>query len=127
VVDGWKADGSCMIDKENGALVVDSVGEDPYFMLEKMDAVSGDSLVVRLRMKSNASGTACVYYNKPAAGRTVNFPVQHDGEWHEYEVKIPVKTLSALRIDPSRGPGTMEIDWIRLEQAGQVVQKWNFE
>ena len=127
VVDGWKASGTCMIDKENGCLVVVSTGEDPYFELEEMDAVTGGSLVVRLRMKSNAAGTACVYYNKPAPVRTVNFPVQHDGEWHEYEIKIPVTTLSALRIDPSRGPGTLEVDWIRLEQAGRVAQKWNFE
>jgi hypothetical protein len=41
-------------------------------------------------------------------------------------VKIPVTTLSALRIDPSRGPGTLEVDWIRLEQAGSVVKEWNF-
>ncbi|VGO15715.1 Arylsulfatase [Pontiella desulfatans] len=127
VIDGWKASGTCMIHQENGALVVESTGEDPYFELEKMDKVTGGSWVVRLRMKSNAAGTACLYYNTPAPGRTVNFPVQHDGKWHEYEVKIPAATLSGLRIDPSRGPGTMEIDWIRLEQAGQVVQKWNFE
>ena len=54
------------------------------------------------KVKSNSSGTACVYYNKPAPVRTVNFPVQHDDKWHEYEVEIPVTTLSALRIDPAR-------------------------
>jgi hypothetical protein len=38
-----------------------------------------------------------------------------------------VKRLDALRIDPSRGAGELSVDWIRLEQAGQVVKEWDFE
>ena len=56
----------------------------------------------------------------------VNFPVRHDGEWHEYEVKIPATQLSGLRIDPSRGAGEMMIDWIRLEQGGKIIESWDF-
>ena len=32
-----------------------------------------------------------------------------------------------LRIEPSRGPGTMAIDWIRLEQGGEIIEAWEFE
>jgi hypothetical protein len=79
-------------------------------------------------MKSDSSGTGTVYYNKPAAAvRTVAFPVVHDGNDHEYKVAVPVETLDALRIDPSRGAGTMTIDWIRiLDHSGQTVKEWNF-
>jgi hypothetical protein len=79
-------------------------------------------------MKSDSSGTGTVYYNKPAAAvRTVAFPVIHDGKVHEYKVAVPVETLDALRLDPSRGAGTMEIDWIRIfNDSDQMVQEWDF-
>jgi hypothetical protein len=39
---------------------------------------------------------------------------------------IPVAESAGLRIDPARGLGKMEVDWIRLGQAGRVVEEWSF-
>ena len=60
VVDGWEAQGTCMITKEDGVLVVDSVGEDPVILLKSFKPLSGGDWLVRLRMLSNSSGPACI-------------------------------------------------------------------
>ena len=69
-----------------------------------------------------------VYYNEPAnLKRTVPLPVQHDREWHEVEVEIPVSSLNGLRVDPSTGPGRIGFDWIRIKDAsGETVREWDF-
>jgi hypothetical protein len=53
----------------------------------------------------------------------------HDGQWHEYSEKLPIiGALSALRIDPAAGQGTIEIEWIRLRGLDDAVLKeWNFK
>ncbi|MEI8207410.1 MAG: metallophosphoesterase [Kiritimatiellales bacterium] len=128
-VGGWLASGStCTLETAAGALVVNSTGGDPYFSVQKLTAVPGGPFTIRLRMKSDSSGAALVYYNKPfGKDHTVGFPVEHDGQWHEYEAAIPAPNLDALRLDPSTAPGRIEIDWIRIEKdAGTVVQEWTF-
>ncbi len=128
VVAGWVGAGTCTLDKGKGALIVNSTGGDPYFSAQKFDAVKGGPFSVQFSMKSDSKGTGTVYYNKPAAAaRTVVFQAQHDGKPHEYSVAIPVDTLDALRLDPSRGAGTMEIDWIRIiDSSGEVIRDWDF-
>ena len=127
-VAGWLGAGTCTLAKGKGHLVVNSTGGDPFLSAQKFKAVSGGPFTVLFSMKSDSKGTGTVYYNKPfAAGRTVAFPVQHDGKYHEYKVEIPVETLNALRLDPSRGSGTMEFDSIQvLDHSGKTVQEWSF-
>jgi arylsulfatase A-like enzyme len=127
-VGGWLASGTCTLEKADGAVVVNSTGSDPYFFVQKITSSSGGPFTFRLRMKSDSSGGALVYFNKPfGKDHTVGFPVKHDGEWHEYEVAIQASNLDALRLDPSTAPGRIEIDWIRIEKdAGTVVQEWTF-
>lgn len=127
-VAGWAPAGTCTLAQGEGTLIVNSTGGDPFFSAQKFDAVDGGPFTVSFSMKSDSSGTGTVYYNKPAAaGRTVTFPVQHDGTFHEYSVEIPVERLNAVRLDPSRGPGTMEIDWFRvLDSEGNTVREWGF-
>ena len=128
VVAGWAPGGTCTLAKGNGHLIVNSTGQDPFLSAQKFKALDGGPFLVRFSMKSNSSGEGTVYYNKPAAaGRTVAFPVTHDGKHHEYSVEIPVDTLNALRLDPSRGPGAMEIDWIRvIDDSDKTVKEWDF-
>jgi arylsulfatase A-like enzyme len=128
LVEGWVASGTCSIEKGDGTLVVASTGGDPYLFVHQFNALNGGPFTVSLKMKSDSSGGSMVYYNTPAAAaRTVPFRVLHDGQWHEYDVKLPVSRLDGLRLDPSGAPGRLEIEWIRLkDSAGQTVQAWTF-
>ena len=55
------------------------------------------------------------------------FKVLHDGKHHEYRVDLPTDTLNALRLDPARGEGPIEFDWIRLlNSSGEMVREWGF-
>ena len=103
-VAGWVGAGTCTLEKGDGSLIVKSTGGDPFLSAQKFDAVKGGPFTIRFSMKSDSSGNGTIYYNKPAAaGRTVSFPVQHDGTYHEYNVTVPVETLNAVRLDPARG------------------------
>ncbi|RKX45210.1 MAG: N-acetylgalactosamine 6-sulfate sulfatase (GALNS), partial [Verrucomicrobia bacterium] len=127
-VDGWKGDGTCTLEKGDERLIVNSTGEDPFLSAVKFKALKGGPFTVHFSMKSDANGTGTIYCNNPAhKDRTVTFKVHHDGKHHEYRVDLPTDTLNAVRLDPSRGAGTMEIDWIRiLDSRGEVVRSWEF-
>jgi len=128
LIDGWRAQGTCSIQKLDGILDLESTGGDPYIHVWKMEPLSGGPFTVRVRMKSFSSGMALLYYNEPATlEHTVPLPVKHDREWHEVKVEIPVSSLNGLRLDPSTGAGRIGFDWIRIEDAsGDVVRQWDF-
>jgi len=128
VVGGWAPDGTCTLTQGDGCLIVNSTGNDPFLSAQKFKAVDGGPFTVHFSMKSDSKGTGTIYYNRPAAaGRTVSFEVHHDGNDHEYSVEVPVETLNALRLDPSRSVGTMQIHWVRLvNYSGKEVRAWDF-
>jgi arylsulfatase A-like enzyme len=125
-VAGWRSGGTCGIRKTASTLVINSTGGDPYISASSFKAANGP-FTVSFRLKSTASGTCTVFYNKPSLKQTVNCPVEHDGAWHDYKVAIPGATLDGLRFDPATGKGRIEFDWIRLEsQDGTVLKEWGF-
>jgi hypothetical protein len=82
---------------------------------------------VKLRIKSTGRGTGVVYFTeKPNAAfhkdQSVSFPLRHDGEFHDYEVKIPATRLTALRLDPGNAPGEIVVTAFELrDAAGQTT------
>jgi hypothetical protein len=57
--------------------------------------------------------------------QTVSFPMQHDGQPHDYEAKLPVETLTALRLDPGNAPGEITVTTLELRDTnGAVVKSW---
>lgn len=127
-VGGWAASGTCSLEQGKGYLIVNSTGADPYLKAQKFGIIKGGPFIVQLSMKSNSKGIGTVFYNlHNAANRKIPFQVTHDNRYHEYKVKIPVETLNALRLDPSRGAGTIDIDWIRiLDRSGETVREWSY-
>ena len=127
-IDGWTARGTCTIKKTGGILGIDSTGGDPYVTANPFKSRSDGPFTVRLRIKSTAAGDGAVYYGTPPSPkRMATFKVNHDGAWHEYAVGIPVEDLNGLRVDPARGAGNIEIDWIRIENAsGRRIREWGF-
>jgi len=127
-VGGWQAAGTCSIKGADGQLQIDSTGRDPNIVAAPFKALTGGPFKVRLRMKSDASGSGAVYYNKPASSdRMAVFDTRADGAWHEYDIAVPVESLNRLRLDPARGEGTILIDWIRVIDAdGKKARDWEF-
>lgn len=127
-VAGWIAGGTCTLSKDDGALVANSSGSDPYFSVNNFKPLKGGSFKVSFEMTSNASGTGAVYYNKPAnENRLISFQVKHDGKPHVYTTEIPARMMDGLRIDPARGGGKIEINWVRLtDSSGKKVRSWEF-
>jgi hypothetical protein len=127
-IDGWQAGATCSIRRKNGALAIQSSGEDPYVVLKNMNMVGGGPFRVTMRVRSTVAEGGVIFYNlPPSEGRTAAFPLQADGQWQETGASIETPTCDGLRIDPGRNVGLTEIDWIRLEDAsGTRLAQWDF-
>ena len=119
--EGWGEANVCDLSAEDGILIIQSSGADPFFSVPLQVAVpSSDWLEVSLRMKSSIRGNAELFWATEETpsfhhDRYIEFRVTDDGQWHEYTFEIdPTGVLSGLRIDPSKGKGRIEIDWIKM-------------
>ncbi len=129
---GWYGSTDAELSLESGQLVVESTGNDPFIRTSDVPRVSRPaSLLLRMKSKSRAGGRA--YWATRARrafhrGRSTAFDVKHDGQWHEYEVELRIAApLTALRIDPSQGPGRIEVESIRLIGADrEAIKQWRF-
>lgn len=119
-VAGWQPGGTCTLSALKGALLVESTGNDPHLSHRLPKAVDETSFTLHVTMTSDSSGKGQVFWQEKKAGpfkaeRSHFFDVQHDGRKHEYAVDFTTKSpLLAVRIDPSRGQGRIEISDIRL-------------
>ncbi len=130
---GWTPGKDLRVSIVGGELVLESTGTDPMIMTHGAVDLEGP-LVFEIRMKSKSNGAAQVFWSPgPRApfqrGRSVVFKPEHDGEWHEYQVNLPIKgRVNSLRLDPSASPGEIRIQWIRLkDNAGKVAKEWRFD
>ncbi len=119
-VAGWKPSGSCTLSIAEKTLVVQSTGRDPFLVHSFPQAIDGTSFTLHITFQSNSSGNGQLFWQQQGAGpfkadRSELFDVQHDSQPHQYTIEFtPTAPLMALRIDPSRGQGKMEITDIRL-------------
>jgi hypothetical protein len=119
---GWSARNHCSVDANHGLLEIHASGVDPY--LAAATQVAESRLVVSLRMRSSTSGPGQLFWASDrhpgtSAERNVTFRMQHDGQWHEYLVGMPIEgTLTTLRLDPGTAAGEIEVDWIRVYRGG---------
>jgi arylsulfatase A-like enzyme len=131
-VAGWLPGGTCELAVENGSLVVHSYGGDPYFSYRLPKAVSEKTLILRFTMISESSGSGQIFWHEQGVmpaffrDRSVGFGAIHDGKSHEYAVEFsPNALVLAIRIDPSRGPGKMQLSNIRLtDEKGIELHVW---
>ncbi|MBN1419441.1 MAG: sulfatase [Planctomycetes bacterium] len=131
---GWQPSAAAEVSVEDGLLIVESTGGDPYVSTRAVPRTTGE-VIVEFRMRSTASGPAQVFWagaaDRPlfAAVRSIRLEVAHDGAWHEYARKLPVRgILAALRIDPAAARGRIEFDWIRVKDTGgAILKEWGFE
>ena len=130
----WEPSKDASISVKDGVLVLDSTGADPYLSTRDVPKAAGE-VVLEFRMRSTASGPGQVFWAAAGARplfareRSVGMAVTHDGQWHDYSVRLPMKgQMEALRIDPANGAGRIEFGWMRLKSAdGQTLKEWKFD
>jgi len=127
-VGGWSAVKLCRLSAGDGTLRVECTGGDPHIQTSAKVPIAAP-VTVRLRMKSRTKGDGQVFWGRRFhRDRRVTFRMTHDGEWHEYEARLPGRgPVERLRIDPGSGAGPVEIDWIRLVGPdGSALEAWEF-
>ncbi len=126
-VAGWRPGGTCTLSAVNGVLRVNSTGPDPHMMYALSKPINEDALVLRFTMKSHSEGSGQIFWRKNGqpfgAARSQEFDIQHDGKPHEYAIKLAVDApIHGVRIDPSRGAGTIDLSAIRMTKATKATQ-----
>jgi len=119
-VEGWTAWHDCAIGTVDGALAIESTGDDPYLGV-RIDA-AGPVLVVVVRARCATAGQGQIFWatgssRHMAEERSARFDLVHDWEWREYSIPLHVEgSLAALRVDPGSGRGRVEIDRLAIHR-----------
>lgn len=129
---GWQPSGDCRLDVRDGSLIVMSEGRDPHLSYRFPKAVNQGSLTLTFTMTSDSEGMAQLFWQERSVtpaffrDRSEQFEVRHDGKPHDYSVSWSANgPVLAIRIDPSRGAGEMELSNMRLTDAdGSEVYRW---
>ena len=116
---------------KDGVLTMTFTGDDPFLSRSMLRLAPDRYKALRVRMKLDsgqpqgqvfwATGDEPEYRDD----KYLNFPVQPDGEWHEYTIPVGQhakwkgQTIIALRLDPTTGGAKtgsqVAVDWIRGE------------
>ncbi|MEM6691921.1 MAG: sulfatase [Planctomycetota bacterium] len=130
----WQPGGTCTLTGDKAALVVQSTGGDPHLTHKLDKPIVNESFTLQFTMTSDSTGDGQVFWKVQGgrpfrADRSKVFRVKHDGQSHDYAIRFDTAgPLDAVRIDPSRGPGKIEIRNIRLVSgAGTVSYQLNTE
>ncbi len=118
------------LESRDGNLAGSITGPDPY-LARSMLRIRGDAcpaVVVRMRVTAGELGQ--FYWGTESSPgfseeRVVNFPIQADGQFHEYRLDLSRhprwsgQTITALRLDPGNGAraGEFAVDYIRGVEA----------
>ncbi|MCE9561553.1 MAG: sulfatase [Planctomycetes bacterium] len=127
---GWTPGKDAAVATKDGVLVITSTGGDPYIVTRDLPAGEGP-YTVEFKMKSGSRGSGQVFWTTADdkgfhRDRSAAFEPKHDGEWHEYALKLSVeKPLTGLRLDPSTAAGEIRLDAIKLKnKEGKTIQSW---
>lgn len=132
-LNGWMPSKDCALILRDGEFVISSSGNDPYLVATDASELEKGTgpFTVELLMASTSKGPAQIFWapreNKHGFGvkQLTTFHVLHDGEWHDYSVKIDAPTMGGLRIDPGTAPGEIRLASVRVKGAdGAPVKEW---
>lgn len=105
-------------------LIVASTGEDPWIEGPAIDLPGGETIRVRIRMKSTADAGAELFYGRMfRAGHSVRFTVRNDGQWRDYPLVIreELGPGTRFRLDPCTGAGDVTVASISVEAIGRIA------
>jgi len=117
---GFQAVSQCRVSVQDGRLLVESTGHDPY-IVRPMN-LPGDEFEVAIRLRTTVAGNGSIYWTtekSPTWGedKARHFSLNSDGQWHTYVYRIQTPGgLRGLRIDPGTSPGICEIESVHLTE-----------
>ncbi|MEM6692578.1 MAG: sulfatase [Planctomycetota bacterium] len=123
----WQPGGTCTLNAADEALVVQSIGGDPFLSHTLDKPAAKGPFTLEFTITSDSFGNGQVFWKVQGgrpfkADRSKTFKVRHDGRPHGYSIPFDAAgPLDAIRIDPSRGPGKIEIRNIRLVSGDGTV------
>ena len=119
-VPGWRAQNQCQLAGQDGLLVVESTGNDPYLYFPPLGFKSAGPMLLRLSMRSDVQRRGQVFWvteKSPNWGeeKSQSFKMNNDGQWHEYTAAIEADSnLRHIRLDPGTKPGRIEVRSVSL-------------
>jgi arylsulfatase len=121
-----------MLAVEGRQLVLRCTGTDPGLAFDRLaQPLTGGPFTLTFRVQSRASGSGELFWTTDAQttlpkGRRLEFPVAHDGQWHEVTLSIPERqSLHAFRLDPCAGAGEVRLEALQIADAtGQSLLQW---
>ena len=130
-VAGWQAGGTCTLSLADDCLRVTSDGRDPYLSYRLSEPIEPGDLTLTVRLRSDSKGHGQIFWNAAgqpfAAARSQRFSPTHDNQEHEQTIRFsPTEPVRAIRLDPSRGAGTIEVFEMQLRRGEKLLKKWSF-
>ncbi len=116
---GFRALNQCRLSVQDGVLVIESDGEDPYF--SRPFNLAGDACQVEVVHRTKEAGNLSLYWSTGkergfSESRAHHRPIVSDGAWHRYIFKLSTPGgLRELRIDPGSRPGRYEIREVKIK------------
>ncbi|MDR3403275.1 MAG: sulfatase [Chthoniobacter sp.] len=132
LVPDWAVNKETAVTVRDGALAITAGSSPPSLSTRDLPHAHGP-YTVEFRMKSNGKGNGRIFWaanpREPFfRDRTATFTPQHDNEWHDFTIPLPVETpIEMLRFDAGAGPGEVHVAYLRLkDRDGAVIKEWNF-
>lgn len=128
---GIRARVGTQLTTEGKVLVLNCSGDDPGLAFEKLAIPQPGPYRLRFELQSQASGGGELYFTtdpktRLPGGRHLEFPVVHDGQWHEHVLSLDTpERLHGLRLDPCAGAGKVRLQNLQLLDAtGRALLSW---
>jgi hypothetical protein len=126
---GWSASNDLApFEVMGGTLATEATGNDPYMTRSRMRLDGSSIRAIVIRMAATGGESAQFYWATEAEpffaeSRVVNFPIQPDGQFHQYRINVGDHPqwrghkIVAIRLDPTNGaPGAkIRVDYIKGE------------
>ncbi|MCB1133587.1 MAG: hypothetical protein KDN05_20885, partial [Verrucomicrobiae bacterium] len=111
-------------------LVIRTKSNDPWVSHRLPQPAAGGDLSVHLRMKAEGGGAGAVMWTAPGSPafngreRSAPFAPVFDGEPHIYQIPLPAKKVTGIRIDPGTAPGTYTIEEVAVLRGDETLWTW---
>lgn len=128
-LEGWSPWNECSARTEDGVMVINSEGGDPF--LGAAVRMAPGEKILSFRARPHEDGMWQVFWMTesrphPDEAHQNAIAVHGNGrDWGEYTLSLPVEgELTSIRLDPGHSKGRSEVDWIELRTADSEGSGW---
>ncbi|MBD3672199.1 MAG: sulfatase [Planctomycetaceae bacterium] len=133
-VAGWTPR-NCRLKREQGQLVITSLGSDPYLSRSLPQPLPAGDYVVAVRMSCSTQGRGQFFWEERGVKpqffreRSKTFSLNHNEKLHDYQVHFTTsKPVLSIRLDPGQSAGVVRLDSLLIKnKAGDIVFEASFD